>query len=168
MPAKSLPTPDPRSGSFPEMAWIRWKLDNLNMHQDPIAEAVKQLAGSIQELACAMRQIALGAEKNAILTRLEGVETKIMSKLTEWADQQEADLTGISGTLDEISTDIKNLDKMISDFQNSPGTLTPEDQARLDKIEKTIKGLSVKAKEIRADSSTPPNPENPPSDVPTP
>jgi len=76
-----------------------------------------------------------------------------MSQITDWAAQQETDLSTISNALDGVVTGIAELDAEIVAFQNSPGTMSPEDQARLDSITAKSKALVAKAAAI---STTPP------------
>lgn len=77
------------------------------------------------------------------------------SQIQDWAEQEQADLAGIASTLDGIANGVANLEKMITDFQNSPGTLTPTDQAALDKIQATVRDLKAKADAIRTEPPTP-------------
>src|SRR6266581_342211 len=62
---------------------------------------------------------------------LEKLEQKLetfMSKFTDWADAEDADIAGIKDLLNGIAAGIANLDSLISAFQNSPGTLSDADQ----------------------------------------
>ena len=87
---------------------------------------------------------------------LDQAVKKIMSAITDWAAREEANLTTISGTLDTIVAGIKALDDKITALQNSPGTLSPADQAALDQIEADSKALVTKAAAI--DTTPPPPP----------
>lgn len=84
------------------------------------------------------------------------MEIRIMSKLTEWANEHEVNLNEIRSSLDGIAEGIKNLDKQIADFQNSPGVITPEDQAALDRIQDASRKLVTRAQDIRVDAETNP------------
>lgn len=119
---------------------------------------IAQLRAELLELAHALREVSLKHETQAILHRMEEMERRIMSVITQWAEQEQADLTAISGTLDTITTGIKSLDDKITALQNSPGTLTPEDQAALDGIQSASKALVTKAAAISTDAppTTPP------------
>lgn len=89
----------------------------------------------------------------AILHRIEG-ELKIMAKnITEWAAEQEADLAEISSTLDGVAQGVIDLDKKISELQNSPGTISDADQKLLDAIQAKSKALVTKAQAIRTDAT---------------
>ena len=81
-----------------------------------------------------------------------------MSAITDWAAQEQADLTAISTTLDGVVAGIANLDTLITNFQNSPGTLSASDQAALDGIKAASAALVTKAGAI---SVTPPAPTDP-------
>ncbi len=98
-----------------------------------------------------------------IFGALENIETqqlKIMSQITDWAAQEQADLTTISGTLDTIVSGIAALDALITSLQNSPGTLSAADQAALDSIQSASKALVTKSGAIStaAPGPTPPIP----------
>jgi hypothetical protein len=82
------------------------------------------------------------------LTELQKGETTIMSQITDWAAKEQANLDTISKTLDGIVTGVANLDTMIQNFQNSPGTLSPTDQAALDAIANASSTLVTKAEAI--------------------
>ena len=74
---------------------------------------------------------ALEAIKELLAQNIEK-EHHIMSQITDWAEQEQADLTAVSATLDTVVAGVTALDKLITDFQNSPGTLSAADQAALD------------------------------------
>jgi uncharacterized UPF0160 family protein len=84
---------------------------------------------------------------------LEKFEQKLMSKFTEWADAEDADIAGIKDLLTGIAAGIVNLDKLITDFQNSPGDLSAADQQRADAIQAATKELRALAAGI---STVPP------------
>ena len=78
-----------------------------------------------------------------------------MSKITDQAAAEKADLDAISAKLDTVTAGIAALDKLITDFQNSPGTLSPADQAALDAIQTAVSALRAKAEAV---DTTPPAP----------
>ena len=82
-----------------------------------------------------------------------------MSKITDWAAQEQADLTAISNTLNSIVQGIAALGALITTFQNSPGTLAPADQAALDAIQKQSDALVAQSAAI---SVAPPGPSSQP------
>ena len=83
-----------------------------------------------------------------------------MSAITDWAAQEQADLSGISATLNAVVTGIAALDALITQFQNSPGTLSAADQAALDGIQSAVKALATQASAI---STAPPSAAPPPT-----
>lgn len=80
----------------------------------------------------------------------------IMSKITDFAAQEQVDLAAISSTLDGIVAGVAALDKLITDFQNSPGTLSAADQAALDAIQTASKSVVSKAAAIVVTPPVPP------------
>ena len=89
------------------------------------------------------------------LDKILSNQGKLMSQLTDWAAAEQADLTAISNTLDTIVAGVAALDTLITNFQNSPGTLSPSDQAALDAIQTASKALVTKSAAIVV---TPPGP----------
>ena len=112
----------------------------------------KQRGGSdaaLENINAALREI-----KNLLsLSIIQG--RNVMSQITDWAAQEQVALTTISATLDSIVAGVANLDTLINNFQNSPGTLSPADQAALDACQKASNDLVAKAAAI---SVTPPAP----------
>ena len=80
-----------------------------------------------------------------------------MSQITDWAATEAADLTTISTTLDAIVAGITALDALITNFQNSPGTLSAADQAVLDGIQAASKALVAKSQAISVTPPVPPS-----------
>ena len=91
------------------------------------------------------------------IDQMKQQESKNMSQITDWAAQQQADLTNISTTLDGVVAGIVTLDTLITNFQNSPGTLSAPDQAALDAVQAASKDLVAKASAI---SVAPPSPRS--------
>lgn len=90
----------------------------------------------------------LRASLESAITR---TESKLMSIISDFSDKVESWQQSISDSVDGIVTSITGLDtdvqalkKQIADLQASPGAITPEDQARLDKIQAAVEGLSSK------------------------
>lgn len=84
--------------------------------------------------------------------RLEEKLNIMNNKIKKWAEDQEADLTELQTTLNAVAEGVQKLDQAITELQNSPGEVTPEDQAMLDRIQNLSKGLVTKAKEIQVDA----------------
>ncbi len=76
--------------------------------------------------------------QNEVITLLRAIEaqgTIVMSQLTDFRDKVEANFAA-------VSTGIKSLNDKITALQNSPGVLTPEDQAALDQIQADAQKLA--------------------------
>ena len=86
---------------------------------------------------------------------LEKTEKNIMSAVTDWAAQEGVQLDGITAELTRIVAGVKALDDAISAFQNSPGTLSPSDQAALDAIQAKSKDVVSAAQAVNTDAPCP-------------
>ena len=91
-----------------------------------------------------------------VLKRLENKELKLMSTVTDWAAKEQVQLDAISATLDGVVAGVAALDAQIKALQNSPGTLSPSDQAALDAIETASAALVSKSKGIVVTPPVPP------------
>lgn len=76
----------------------------------------------------------------------------IMSKISEFADKQNAHNDAIDSAVSGLTGDIKSLNDKIAELQASAGTVTPEDQALLDAIE--ARGQSIADKLAALDAQT--------------
>lgn len=79
---------------------------------------------------------------------------RIMSKISEFADKQNAHHDKQDAAIEDISGDVKFLTEKIVELQNSPGEITPEDQAALDAME--ARGAAATAKLEALAALTPP------------
>lgn len=77
-----------------------------------------------------------------------------MSAISEFAAKQNAFNDQIDTAITDLQGDVKNLADQIAALQNSPGTITPEDQALLDGI--TARTQAVVDKLNALDALTPP------------
>lgn len=129
--------------------------------------AAEHLAHALRDLADAVRH-AGGTQ--LILHRINELESKIMSKITDFAtaqqafnDQQSAAIDGITSSITGLQGDIAALNQKITDLQNSPGTITPEDQALLDSLQAQGGTISSRLQSVASalatlDAQTPPTP----------
>lgn len=85
---------------------------------------------------------------------MEEMEKSIMSAISEFAAKQNAfnkrqsDATdALTVSVSDLSGDIQTLNDKITELQNNPGPITPEDQALLDSL--TTQGESM-AKKVEA------------------
>lgn len=81
---------------------------------------------------------------------------KIMSQISDFAAAVQTSFDKVNTDLDNITTGIAALDTLITNFQNSPGTLSAIDQAALDAIQKASQALVTKADAINVVAPTPP------------
>ena len=90
------------------------------------------------------------------LDRLHAQGNKLMSKVTDFAAAVQTAFDKVNTDLDTIVAGIANLDSLITAFQNSPGTLSPEDQSALDGIQSASQALVAKADAVSVTPPTPP------------
>jgi predicted nucleic acid-binding Zn-ribbon protein len=87
---------------------------------------------------------------------LEMFANKIMSAISDYAAAQAAFNTEVSSDLDAIQTAITALNAQITTLQNSPGPISPADQATLNDLQTAGKALQDKADALAG--KTPPTP----------
>jgi peptidoglycan hydrolase CwlO-like protein len=82
---------------------------------------------------------------------------KLMSKISDFADNQEANnklvndgLEAAVTSISDIGKDIQSLNDKITELQNSVGGVTPEDQARIDSLQSQGSALASKTEAVRA------------------
>lgn len=75
------------------------------------------------------------------------------SAIQAWAAGEQVILTAAAAAVTNLGTGVITLDGLITSLQNSPGTLSTDDQAALDSIQKFSNGLVAQATAI---STTPP------------
>lgn len=102
------------------------------------------------------RELALHRSLCQLVTKhdLRETEQKIMSAIQQFAAKQTAFNEQIGTAIAGIQGDIHGLNDKITALQNSPGTITPEDQALLDGLEAAGKTLADKLSAL--DALTPP------------
>lgn len=96
-----------------------------------------------------------------IAWRLECLEKRItlnheilMSAISDFAAKQKAFNDRQSAAIDGVVADVKALNDKITELQNSPGQVTPEDQALLDELQTQGEALASRMEAL--DSQTPP------------
>jgi hypothetical protein len=137
--------------------------------RDKLVEAVITVAQEVHEMHKAFTAAAAALINNkSILNRIEQAERNIMSAISDFAAKQKAFNDRQATAIDSVVTsqggltaDIAELKRLIEELQNSPGTITPEDQALLDDLtakaeEATNKAESVAAALAALDQQTPP------------
>ena len=81
-----------------------------------------------------------------------------MEAIQTFATRVTEKFNAIEASVDGIVTDIADLKQQITDLQNSPGKITPEDQAALDNIELLVGSTADKVAALDAATSKPPTP----------
>jgi len=87
---------------------------------------------------------------------LKDTENKIMSAISDFAAKQKAFQDKQDAAVAGLTEDVQTLNDKITELQNTPGQITPEDQALLDDI--TARGAAITAKLEALDALTPPKP----------
>lgn len=77
-----------------------------------------------------------------------------MSAISDYTVKAKAFFDQVSAALDDIKTEIQSLNDKITQLQNSPGTITPEDQVLLDAAQAQSQALVTKAQAL--DTINPP------------
>lgn len=82
-------------------------------------------------------------ETKAILNRLAQLEGNIMSAISDWAAR-------VGPKLDRVQQGLDVVQALVEKLQNTPGVLTPEDQALLDQIDAKIDAIATDADSVPA------------------
>ena len=90
-----------------------------------------------------------------------------MAQPSEDFDALEANQAIITQGITDANTGVQNLDAQIQAFQNSPGTLSAADQARLDAITANSASLATAMKALAAAANAPVT-ATPPAPIPAP
>lgn len=119
------------------------------------------LTKAITELARAVSRLVESdwfRSSGGLVTKsdLHALGERIMSAISDFAAKQKAFNDRLGSAIDGVVGDVKVLNDKITALQNSAGTVTPEDQALLDDLQKQAEGLTSKAEAL--DAMTPPAP----------
>ena len=87
---------------------------------------------------------------------LEKLEARIMSVISEFASWQNTFNDRVDSAVAGLATDVAYLKAKIEELQNSPGAITPEDQALLDALDARVASVADKLEAL--DALTPPVP----------
>jgi chromosome segregation ATPase len=87
---------------------------------------------------------------------LANIEAQIMSAISEFAEKQNAFTGRVDAAIAGLEGDVQSLNEKIAELQNTPGTITPEDQALLDAIQSRSETIATKLEAL--DALTPPKP----------
>ena len=81
-----------------------------------------------------------------------------MEAIQQFSARVAAAFGRIGTSIDGIHSDITQLKQLITDLQNSPGAISPEDQAALDVIETLATSLETRVSALDAETGTAPAP----------
>ncbi len=109
---------------------------------------IHNLAKAIVDLATSINNTNNVHDLRIILARVECKQEKLMSAISDFAASVQTGFDAVSADLDAIIAGIANLDALITQLQNSPGQITPADQALLDQIQTNVAGLKAKADSV--------------------
>ena len=79
-----------------------------------------------------------------------------MSAISEFAAKQSQFNARLSAAIDGVAADVGALNAKIEELQNTPGTISEEDQTLLDELQ--VQGEALAFNLERVDSLTPPKP----------
>ena len=82
-----------------------------------------------------------------------------MSKISEFAEKQTQFNNRIEAAIAGVASDVDPLKAKIDELQNTPGEITPEDQALLDDLQARAEALASRLEAL--DALTPPPPPAP-------
>lgn len=126
----------------------------------------KQIAAALREVANEIKQFRLQRETEfewirshlGLATKLDlkETETKIMSAISDFAAKQNAFNDRQDAAVAGVTADVQFLKDEIIKLQNSPGPISPEDQASLDALQARAEAAVVKLEAL--DAATPPVP----------
>ncbi len=85
---------------------------------------------------------------------LHNLKIIIMSAISEFATKQNAFNDRMDKSIEGLTQDVQTLKDLIVQLQNTPGQITPEDQALLDNIEARSDVIATKLEAL--DALTPP------------
>ena len=92
---------------------------------------------------------------------LHKMEVRFMSAISDYADKVTASFTDIGASVDGlvssvagVASDVASLKATIDQLQNSPGQITPADQALLDKTQAQAQAISDRIKSVATDLKT--------------
>lgn len=71
-----------------------------------------------------------------------------MSAISDYAGRVQTAFDSISAGIDGVSNDVAALKAKIEELQNSPGVISPEDQALLDSLEAMAGALAARINEL--------------------
>ena len=119
-----------------------------------IEKELAKLLGAEKDEISLLRRVLNSVEQTGI--NINERLDKIMSAISDFAAKQNAFNDRQDAAVEGLTTDVNALKAEIQKLQNSPGTITPEDQASLDSLQARAEGIATKLEAL--DALTPPTP----------
>lgn len=113
----------------------------MNITHTHRIELPREVQEYIRSIACQL---------DCLPQNLQEMENRIMSKISEFEARERQRHAATDAGLEGIKADIVALNAKIQELQNSPGAITPEDQALLDGIETSSTALVEKVQGVDA------------------
>lgn len=101
------------------------------------------------------KHLILEVEKR-LIKEIKKIGRCIMTAISDYGEKQKAFNAKMAASIDGIVGDIQGLNDLITKLQNSPGSVSPEDEATLNELEAAGQALADKGE--AADALTPPVP----------
>lgn len=161
--SKPQPTPENLAKAVGDIQ--NWLHDTRGYHPDPATD----FRGGAGELpggggtTINLNLAGLVEALEPLLKLVIGIDQKadnIMSAISDFNAKVSASFDKLGTAVDGVVADVAFLKDQIAKLQNSPGTITPEDQATLDALQARADALSAKVSDLDAatDSSAVPTP----------
>lgn len=118
---------------------------------EPTRKSFERLAFSILSLSRAIGRLGDETNNNTILRRIAEMEKNIMSAISDFLAKQlafnarqQAAVDALTNTAAGLAEDVQTLNDKITELQNSPGGVTPEDQAIIHELQTQGEALTGK------------------------
>lgn len=137
----------------PESILVGDYVISSRFHQPQSTFMLDALTQAVRDIAVELRRMR---DNRDLLSKLEQMEVRIMSAISEFATKQQAFNARMDASIAGLSADVESLAEQIRKLQETAGQITPEDQALLDDIEKRTDAITTKLEAL--DALMPPTP----------
>ncbi len=93
---------------------------------------------------------------NEVVQAIRKMEGRLMTAIQTFSDKVSKAFSDIATSVDGVAQDVTDLKAKIDELQNSPGSITPEDQALLDQVQQQATTLAEKVKALDDATAQPP------------